>query len=349
MEPADANAGASPDGEAGGTGAAGGRRSGERPGPESATDAPPDTADRPPGEPAADLHPEAPFRRALVVANPIAGRGLGVKAAEEVTLGLQRLGIPALKHLTTSRGDARAAVRCMDRGTDLVVSIGGDGTLREVFDGLLEPETAVCMIPLGTANVLSLDLGLPRDVDRALEVVAAGRTQTIDLALANGHVSFLVTGIGLDGRTVREVERARTGPLTKWSYVRAARRALRGYRPPELEVEIDGERRRGHFGQVLIANIVHYGGFMKLSPDRCLDDGMFEVYLFERGEPRALVMAALRGLVSHLPGGRVEMVRARQVRVDAPEPAAVQVDGDYRGETPLEFEVSPRQVRILVP
>jgi YegS/Rv2252/BmrU family lipid kinase len=299
--------------------------------------------------PAPALHSEAPFRRALVVANPIAGRGLGAKAALEMAVGLQRLGVPSETHLTTGRGDGRAAVRCMDPAIDLVVSIGGDGTLREVFDGLLQPEVAVCMVPLGTAIVLSLDLGLPRDVDRALEVIAGGRTATIDLGLSNGHVSFLVTGVGLDGLTVREVERTRSGPLTKWSYVRGAWRALQGYRPPQLEVEIDGERERGRFGLVLSSNVVNYGGFMRLSADRRLDDGLFEVYLFERGRRRDLAATALRGIVSRLPGGTVRMKRARRVRVDAPEPVAVQVDGDYRGETPLEFEVSSRQVRILVP
>ena len=302
-----------------------------------------------PGAAPPRLHPEAPYQRALVVANPVAGRGQGAKAAQEVVEGLSRMGIPAEKHLTTARGDGRARVRCLEDGIDLVVSVGGDGTLREVFDGLLNPEVVVGMIPMGTANVLSLDLGLPRDVDRALEVFAAGRTATIDLALANGHVSFLVTGIGLDARAVREVERARQGPITRWSYLSAMARALRGYRAPELSVEIDGVLERHSCGLVLISNIINYGGFMKLDATRKLDDGLFEVYLFPRARVRDLLAAAARGIVAHLPGGGVRMVRAKRVLVDAPEPVPIQVDGDYRGETPLEFEVSGRQVRLLVP
>jgi len=299
--------------------------------------------------PGSALHPEAPYRRALVVANPIAGRGQGAKAAREVVEGLRRLGVPSETCFTRERGDARARVRCLEPGIDLVVSVGGDGTLGEVFDGLMDPTVAVGLLPLGTANVLSRDLGLPRDVDRALEVFAAGRTTTIDLGLANGHVSFLVTGVGFDGLTVRELERLRRGPISKADYLRAAWRALRTYRPPQLTVELDGERQRGTFGLVLIANSVHYGGFLKLAPERRLDDGLFEVYLFARARPRDLAAAALRGIVKHLPGGGVRMQRARRVRVEAPEPVAVQVDGDARGETPLDFEVSARQVRVLVP
>ncbi len=300
------------------------------------------------------LYPDAPYRRALVVANPIAGRGQGAKAAREVVEGLSRMGIPAETHLTTGRGDGRARVRCMDDDIDLVVSIGGDGTLREVFDGLLDPSVAVGAVPMGTANVLSLDLGLPRDVDRALEVFAGGRTATIDLALANGHVSFLVTGVGLDGQAVREVERARKGPITRWSYATAIWRALRSYRPPALTVEIDGQREKDTYGLVLISNIINYGGFMQLDAERKLDDGLFEVYLFPRARARELAALAMRSRFSPLlrptpARDDVRMVRARRVLVDSDEPVPIQVDGDYRGETPLEFEVSSRQVRLLVP
>ncbi len=301
-----------------------------------------------PSTPSTPLHPDAPFRRALVVANPIAGRGHGRKVGREVTEGLQRLGVPAELYLTGKRGDGRARVRSMDADIDLVVSVGGDGTLREVFDGLVHPHVRVGTIPMGTANVLSLDLGLPRDIDRALEVMTGGKTVAIDLAQANGHVSFLVTGVGLDGMAVREMERSREGPITKWSYTSAILRALRDYREPQLSVELDGARVKGRYGLVLISNLIHYGGFMKLNPGRVLDDGRFEVFLFEDATPRHLIAAAVRGALTGLKDV-VRMELARRVEVTSEEPVPFQVDGDYRGETPLEFAVTERQVQLLVP
>lgn len=295
-----------------------------------------------------ELHPDAPRRRALVIANPIAGRGHGRKVAGEVVQGLERLGVRAELHLTSGPGDGRARVRCMEPDTDLVVSVGGDGTLREVFDGLTDERVPVGVLPMGTANVLSLDLGLPRDVDRALEVMCAGKTVTLDMASVNGHLSFLVCGIGVDGQIVRELEAHRTGPITKWSYVAATLRALRDYEAPELTVELDGEPQDGKFGLCLIANIIHYGGVMKLSAERVLDDGRFEVYLFDRASLPRLAAIAARGLLKDLTGAcRVET--ARRVRVTAERPAPYQVDGDYRGETPVDFEVLDRRFRILVP
>ena len=301
---------------------------------------------------AGGLHPDAPFRRALVVANPVAGRGSGQKAGREVTEGLNRLGVSTELHLTSERGDGRARVRCLDQDVDLVVSVGGDGTLREVFDGLCNLDTAVATVPLGTANVLGLDLGLPRDVDSVLEVIAGRKTVAIDLARVNGHVSFLVTGVGLDAAIVRELELRRDGPITKWDYTGAILHALRGYEPPRMSVEVDGELVGKDIELVLVSNIINYGGFLKLSADRQLDDGLYEVYLFRDASPRKLLSVAVRGFLSHLPkkgGGSLEVRRARTVRVSSEEPVPYQVDGDFRGVTPVEVVVGERQVRLLVP
>ncbi len=298
----------------------------------------------------AGFDPQAPFRRALIVANPVAGRGQGAKAAQELAAGLAEMGVAAEVYLTRARGDGRSRVRCLESGTDLLVSIGGDGTLREVFDGLIDPEIPVAALPLGTANVLGLDLGLPRDVDRLLELIAARRSARIDVADVNGHLSFLVTGVGFDGLVVRELESRRNGPISRWSYVGAALRALRGYRPPRLRVELDGVRETGEFGLVLVSNIVHYGGVLKLRAAGTRDDGTFDVFLFRDARLPALVRAFLRGMLFSLPGGSSCSTKpARRVVITSDEPVPYEVDGDWRGVTPVEIAVTGRQRVLLVP
>ncbi len=291
----------------------------------------------------------APYRRALVVANPIAGRGKGSTVSQEIAEGLKSLGVPTELYLTGKRGDARARLRVEGERSDLVVCVGGDGTLSEVFSGLMEPSIPVGVVPMGTANCLGVELGLPRDVHSALEVFGRRNIQAIDVAQVNGQLSFLVAGIGIDGLAVREVERRRTGPISKASYVRAVLSVLGRYRPPKLTVEIDGKELKGNFGLVLAANTRNYGGFLHLAPDTKLDDGLYEVYLFPTGTRRELLMAALRGTLRSLPAGPVTMQRARHVVVRSEDPVPIQVDGDYRGETPLELEIRPVQYHLLVP
>ncbi len=292
----------------------------------------------------------APYRRAIVVANPIAGRGKGGAAARELAEGLKSLGAATDVHLTEGRGDAWHFLRSLERDVDLVVAVGGDGTVGEVLNGLVDPEVPVGILPLGTANVLAAELSLPRDVHRALEIFAAGRTTAIDVAHVNATLSFLVVGVGYDAIAVRDVESRRDGPITKLTYALAVLRALSGYREPRLEVEIDGEPvEGGPFGLVLASNITNYGGFLKLSPEGRLDDGRFDVYLFRGASPVRLVGHAVRGVLGRLIGKSCLVRPARSLRVTSDEPVPVQVDGDSAGETPIDLVVSDVQYKILVP
>jgi diacylglycerol kinase (ATP) len=292
------------------------------------------------------------FSGALIVANPIAGRGRGQRVALALAEGLRRRGVLADIHFTRARGDGRARVAEIGRDVDLVVAVGGDGTLREVLEGLPSPEVPVALVPAGTGNVLAAELGLPRrtrDAGRALEMILAGRTTLFDVGRVNGRLCLLACGVGLDALLVRQVDSRRHGPITRWHYVGALLRLLPRYRPPRLTVEIDGCAEPGPHGLVLIANTARYVQGLRLSPDRRLDDGRFEVYLFPDGGRRALIAAALRAWVAGLPGRGCTLHRARRVRVTGETPVPYQVDGDPGGETPMEFEVGPGQYRLIVP
>jgi YegS/Rv2252/BmrU family lipid kinase len=292
---------------------------------------------------------DLPYRRALIVANPISGRGRGVKAATELEAGLKGAGLPTELFLSQAPGDAFTRLRSLDEACDLVVAVGGDGTLREILEGLVDPEIPVGVLPFGTANVLAMELGFPRDVHHCLEILARKQIRPLDVATVNGHLSFLVTGVGLDAMAVREVARRRTGPITRWSYVDAMLRTLLRYQPPRLRVSVDDEPIEGEFGQVIVSNLRRYAGFLNLAADARIDDGVFELYLFPTGKLREMVGALARGVLSRLPGGAVTMRRARRVRIEAQDPVPYQIDGEEGGETPVEIDLAPNQYRLVVP
>jgi diacylglycerol kinase (ATP) len=297
----------------------------------------------------------ASFQRALVVATPISGQGKGSSLGRELAEGLGRRGVPTELLLTTAAGHATEACADLADDIDLVVSVGGDGTLREVLTGLGKRSdrgaaVRVGVLPMGTGNALGTDLGLPRDVDRSIDVILRGHSVLMDVADVNGQLSFLVTGVGPDAAVVQDVAQRRVhGRLSKWSYVPAAVRTYFTYKPIPLSVELDGKALSGTFSQVLVSNTSHYGGVAKIAPDRVLDDGLFEVFLFRRGDKLSLLLYTLRVLLGLVPGGSIQRERARLVRVTSEQPAPCEIDGDPAGTTPIEVRVTGVRYRLLVP
>jgi len=294
-----------------------------------------------------------PFQEIELVVNPIAGSGRAARAAEELSRLLVAQGARVRTHATTARGDARAHLLAQSRRAELLVAIGGDGTVREVFEGLEHDPVPVLVLPQGTANVLGLDLCLPRTAPGALQLLGAHRRQAIDLAQVRTsqgrQLSFLVSGVGFDASIVHALERRRRGPIRKTSWIAAGWEVFRNWREPQLSVEIDGKPLEGRFGWVLFSNVIHYAGLRVLAPDRALDDGQFEVYLFEDCSRPGLLRHQLRAVLRGLPGGGCRRIRARSLKVDAPQPVPCQIDGDAAGSTPFAVEVLAQQRTLLVP
>jgi diacylglycerol kinase (ATP) len=302
-----------------------------------------------------------PFRHALLVANPIAGACRGKAAAAKLQQALTAAGLRATLMMTGGAGDARRFARERAADVDVMVSIGGDGTLREILDGLhgeaadkTKPCPPIATYPMGTANVLAIDFELPTKIPGIVEVIRGGATRGLSLArISHGDgtvsTSFLAVGAGLDAEVVHRLDSVRTGAMSKLSYVPHVIRTVLGYRPPQLTVTIDGEQLDGTYGQVLMANIINYGGFLRLDPDTKSDDDEWEVYLWRRGNRRELTRAALRGFLKSLPGGPCTMRRARKVEITSQSTVPYHVDGDAAGQTPLAFQVTGECQAVLVP
>lgn len=289
--------------------------------------------------------------RALVIANPIAGRGRAAGAARELLAALAAAGFDAGIHLTRAAGEAARVASERGAGLELVASVGGDGTLREILAGLgrIDADPRVAVLPFGTANVLGRDLGLSREPDELVAAIERGRTTLLDVADVNGHTSFLCVGVGPDAEMVREVDARRRGPIRFRDYMWSVRTLFRTPRRRNLVVELDGEALEGRYGFVLASNLVHYGGVFRLGAQRRLGDGKLEVYLFEKASIPALAWYALRAATGRLPGGSCTMRRAAEIRVDAEPPAPWQLDGDPGGETPVRIRMTDRRVRLVVP
>jgi YegS/Rv2252/BmrU family lipid kinase len=285
----------------------------------------------------------------LVIVNPVAGRGRAPALAERVATLLGADGHDAQVVRTQAAGDAAAAAREHEGRVECIVVLAGDGTLSEVVNGLRDPgATPLTQLPLGTANLLARDLGLPDRPEGLAALVREGRQRRIDLGRVNGRRFLLLASCGFDALVTR-VLRERRERLGFRGYLRPIAAAIRDYRPPRLEILLD-DAERLPAELVLVTNVRSYGGLFVVADAARCDSGRLHVVVFPRAHIPDLLRiawAARRGTVASLPG--VQILTARSVRIEADAPAPVEVDGDYWGTTPVALEIEPAVVPVLVP
>jgi len=265
------------------------------------------------------------------------------------------------------------ARRAADEGDDLVLAVGGDGTMGQIADGLAGSRTIMAPLPIGTSNALARELKLPRPqlLDssapfEASEALLAGRVQRIDLTQVrsgdqSGH-ALLWTGIGADGYLVQQIEprpdwSKRLGPI---GYSIQALFALPRLPTMRAVVQVDDRTLEEDLLLIIISTARLYaGGLIELSPAARFDDGLFEVWLFRADEmsawlepSRAPLMARYMAevqfnLQDRDPG--VTMITGKRVVIESRPAMPCQTDGEWVGYTPLTGEIKPGALNLLVP
>ena len=286
----------------------------------------------------------------VIIFNPVAGRRraallwrvLDVLAANGIRLDLAETHRPG-----HAEALAREAVR---GGARMVVAAGGDGTIAEVANGLLGSGARLGVIPLGTANVLAHELGLPFAPRAAAAALAFGRTRTLWPGVARGakgsRLFVQMLGIGFDAQVVHRLSLPLKRLLGRGAYVVQSLRESVRYEFPPIRLRIDAMETEA--ASAVISKGRLYGGKFLLAPESHPADPGFSVVLFGRGGPGAAMMygAALPvGLLGRAPG--VRHVRARHVEVVGNTPIPAQADGDAAGFTPLRVADAPGPIEVV--
>jgi diacylglycerol kinase (ATP) len=291
--------------------------------------------------------------RAVLIINPASGGG--GKAEDVRELASQYPWIEIRE--TRSPGDIERLTRAAcDEGADAVLVAGGDGAVSEAMDGIsaCARPAKLGIVPAGTGNDFAGGLGIPPDPERALEIIAAGRTIRADimrLKKAGAEVTRLLNAVsgGISSALDEKMDKEMKGRWGRLAYVVAALRSLADVAMYEVLAVLDGEEIRARACAVLVANGPRAGGQELVSPADVTDHFLDVVIVTaETLAQRALLAAAfLAG--THLEADGVIFRRARKVRIEAEPRMAFHGDGEDVGETPIELEVVPGAVEIFVP
>lgn len=292
--------------------------------------------------------------RILVILNPVAGGG---SPADAIHTWRERRPEARIRR-TEQAGDARRWAReAAEDGCGLVVAAGGDGTVHEVARGILEAgraDVALGILPLGTGNDLIRSLGVPDDVEEALEVLDRGRRRSMDvvhLESEDGEDRIVLNALtgGFSGEiheALDEELKESWGPL---SYLRSGLETWGDRSPYRLEIDVDGETSEHDALNLVVANGAYAGHGIPVAPGADPFDGLLDVVLVLDASGLELSGLAARMLTGE-PVEHDALVRrsGRAVRVRSATPLPVSLDGEADVRSGLSLRVRPRALPVVV-
>ncbi len=311
--------------------------------------------------------------RTVFIVNPAAQNGALGRRWPELTHIIRREVEGFEERLTEYRGQASEFARqAIDDGVLRIIAVGGDGTLNEVVNGFIENNQAIhtndCalgLLPFGTGGDFRKSLRIPKDIAKAVQVIAAGRTRSIDLGLLNysdssdaalthSRAFINIASFGLSGKVDEMVNRGSKRLGGRIAFLVATARAGLSYQSQPVRLTFDDDKQSIEMvvSTVAIANGRFFGGGMRMAPEADLDDGFFDVvavgdmsvtdFLF-RGH------RLYRG--THLSMDKVSSRRAKVVMAEpiGNEPILIDVDGENPGQLPARFQILESAINFLVP
>jgi YegS/Rv2252/BmrU family lipid kinase len=297
-----------------------------------------------------------------VIVNPAAGAGKTAKKWPQIMTLLKSLELDFEHDITEAPGHAvELAKSAVDKGYEIVVSVGGDGTIHEIVNGLHDAggnsNVAVGIVNTGTGADYIRTIGVPRRYKEACQCLLSPNRRTVDLGVVEYtkdrqrkkrlFVNF--AGIGFDAEVVKATTEKFKALGDMPSYLMGLFSTLMSYKNRHVSIIVDGEHGERRICTVMLNNGRYGGGGMLPAPNADPGDGFFDLVIIDDITKPDLIMSLPRIYKgTHLTHPKVTLMRAREVEVRPTLTSAVQADGELLGEAPACFSVLPAALNIVV-
>jgi len=300
----------------------------------------------------------------VFLVNPASANGSTGKKWPELEKRAAALGLEGRSIRSQAAGELGGlAAQAVRDGAKLLVVVGGDGTVHEVVDGLMKAglgaQVELAVLPRGTGKDFVRSLRIPGSFDKAIEVALSGRIRHVDV----GRATFVATdgspgeayfanfaGAGISGAIAKRANATTKAFGGKLSFVWATVAVFIRWKPTRMSVTIDGEVRDALLLEALAMNGDYTAGGMWMAPEAAPDDGEFDVVLigdFSKLEFVRTFPKLYKG--RHVSHRKIDIIRARELRVEASAPLPIVLDGEAPGTTAVRFEVLSAALRLRVP
>ena len=299
--------------------------------------------------------------KAELIVNLTAGGGKPDHHLVTVLEYLKEKGLNFKVCITTRQGEAvELAQKAADNGAELIISVGGDGTVNEIVNGIMKSKNdpSLGIIPLGWANDFIKSTDIPSDIIEACKFIIKGKTKKIDVGLINGQTYFAnICGVGFDAEVTHLANQMKSrhpnwNILSAYIYVFATiKKLLSPFRCHNVKIKIDGQEIYSKILFAAIGNGKFYGGRFKITPEAILDDGLLEICTVEemgRFKYLSIIPKVFKGTHSSVKG--VNFYRAKEVVIQSSEPVLAQVSGEViEGQKEFTITLLPKSLKLIVP
>lgn len=241
------------------------------------------------------------------------------------------------------------AAGAVARGVDIVVAVGGDGTINEIAKSLIHTEATLGILPAGSGNGFAMHLGYGRKIERAVSLLNTSKELTIDTGICNGDPFINLAGVGFDGLIAyRTKHNSKRGFQ---NYLKMTLAEARTYQFPKYQIELDGQLLEQSSLVIEIANARMFGYNFEIAPKASLTDGVFDIIVIKKAPKWKYVAHAPKFLnKSLLKSSLVDFYRAKEIKITAQGELFYHIDGEgmTAGQS-VAISMIPHSLKILVP
>lgn len=290
------------------------------------------------------------MKRILFIINPISGIGKQKKVEKLIDRKLDlSVYTPEIRYTENAGHAAVISKEAADAGIDVVVAVGGDGTINETASGLTGSDTALGIVPAGSGNGLARHLKIPMRLKGALDVINRGKTTRIDTATINDQLFVNVAGVGFDAAVAKKFADAGTRGFS--TYFRITLNSYRNYKPKQYRLEIDGKVYKRRALLISFANSSQFGNNASIDPAADISDGYIDVCIL--GKMPAWKIGFLIPLLfmkrfDHTK--YLEIIRAKKVVLHRKKGKNIHLDGDPKiMGNELVMKINPLSLKVIIP
>lgn len=283
----------------------------------------------------------------FLIINKYAGHGKGEKAVDNVIPFLKKNGCSADYSFTQKPGHAtELASQASADGFDLVVAVGGDGTVNEVAMGLIGTNTPMGIIPMGSGNGLARELGMPMNMMKSARSLLTGATQQIDVCRMNNQRFLCTSGIGFDAQIADKMSKASSRGFLK--YIQLVVAESISYKPLNVRMKIDGAEVGGSVFLITFANASQFGNNAFIAPAASMTDGLIDVVVvkpFNKLWLPVFGIGLFTKIIPRLPF--VDCYKARQIELEMAETSIFHFDGEPgKLEVPAKINIDAEKIWV---